>query len=78
MQNNNIIPAILKYLPGFKLWLFVVCGLKWDCFCSDGTTLNAEHSRGIKLQMLDTRIRGLDIKMKEIAGLRLENMGNEN
>ena len=31
MQNKNIIPAFLKYLPSFKLSVFVVCGLIWGC-----------------------------------------------
>jgi len=60
MQTHNIITAFLKYLPSFKLSVFVIRGLKWGCLCSVGTTLNAEHSRRILLRMLGTRIRGLD------------------
>jgi len=29
MQNNNRIHTFLKYLPTFKLSVFVLCGLKW-------------------------------------------------
>jgi hypothetical protein len=31
MQTHNIITAFLKYLPSFKLSVFVVYGLKWCC-----------------------------------------------
>ena len=78
MQTHNIIIAFLKYLPSFKLSVFVIRGLKWGCLCSVGTTLNAEHSQWIQLRMLGTRIRGLDINKKNGIGvIDWKNMGNE-